>query len=208
MVVATDDERIAEAVRGYPLTVCMTAPRPSLRHRSPGRVRAAAGLARRSQIVVNLQGDEPFAPAGRHPRRGADPGRSPSAEWRRWRRRIDDCETLFDPNAVKVVRDAQRAGAVLQPRADPWQRDRFAQRPGQRAAAGRACAISASTPIAPASCAFARLPPGALEQAEALEQLRVLEAGHRIAVGLSPVPFPPGVDTEADLQRAEARMSA
>ena len=41
---------------------------------------------------------------------------------------------------------------------------------------------------------------------EALEQLRVLEAGHRIAVGLTPVPFPPGVDTEADLARAEARF--
>ena len=37
--------------------------------------------------------------------------------------------------------------------------------------------------------------------------LRVLEAGHRIAVGLTPVPFPPGVDTEADLARANARAS-
>ena len=48
----------------------------------------------------------------------------------------------------------------------------------------------------------------ALETLEALEQLRVLEAGHRIAVGLTPVPFPPGVDTEADLARAEARFLA
>ena len=47
------------------------------------------------------------------------------------------------------------------------------------------------------------MPPGRLEQLEALEQLRVLEAGHRIAVGLAPVPFPPGVDSEADLARAE-----
>jgi 3-deoxy-manno-octulosonate cytidylyltransferase (CMP-KDO synthetase) len=42
-----------------------------------------------------------------------------------------------------------------------------------------------------------------LERSEALEQLRVLEAGYKIAVGLSPVPFPPGVDTEADLARAQ-----
>ena len=43
-----------------------------------------------------------------------------------------------------------------------------------------------------------------LEQAESLEQLRVLEHGHAIAVRLSPEPFPPGIDTEADLQRTEA----
>ena len=49
---------------------------------------------------------------------------------------------------------------------------------------------------------FTQLPPGRLEQLEGLEQLRVLEAGHAIAVAVSPVPFPPGVDTEADLARA------
>jgi 3-deoxy-manno-octulosonate cytidylyltransferase (CMP-KDO synthetase) len=51
---------------------------------------------------------------------------------------------------------------------------------------------------------FAGLPSGTLETLEALEQLRVLEAGYRIAVALTPVPFPPGVDTEADLLRARA----
>ncbi|MFN9968078.1 MAG: 3-deoxy-manno-octulosonate cytidylyltransferase, partial [Lysobacteraceae bacterium] len=41
---------------------------------------------------------------------------------------------------------------------------------------------------------------------EALEQLRVLEAGHSIAVAISPSGFPPGIDTEADLARAEATL--
>jgi 3-deoxy-manno-octulosonate cytidylyltransferase (CMP-KDO synthetase) len=49
---------------------------------------------------------------------------------------------------------------------------------------------------------------GALERHEALEQLRVLEAGYAIAVGSTPVPFPPGVDTEADLERANAIAAA
>jgi 3-deoxy-manno-octulosonate cytidylyltransferase (CMP-KDO synthetase) len=53
---------------------------------------------------------------------------------------------------------------------------------------------------------FQALPPGRLEQLEALEQLRVLEAGHRIAVALSPDAFPPGIDTEDDLLRAEAAL--
>jgi len=51
---------------------------------------------------------------------------------------------------------------------------------------------------------IAALPPGRLEQVESLEQLRVLEAGHAIAVGLTPEPFPPGVDTPEDMARAEA----
>ena len=61
VVVATDDERIAEAVRGYPLTVCMTR-----REHASGTDRLAE-CARKlgwpaDRIVVNLQGDEPFAP--------------------------------------------------------------------------------------------------------------------------------------------------
>ena len=55
---------------------------------------------------------------------------------------------------------------------------------------------------------FTQLPPGRLEALEGLEQLRVLEAGHAIAVAISPVPFPPGVDTEADLARANAIAAA
>ena len=55
---------------------------------------------------------------------------------------------------------------------------------------------------------FAAMPPGRLEQVESLEQLRVLEAGHRIAVSLTPAPFPPGVDTPEDLARAEAILQA
>ena len=51
---------------------------------------------------------------------------------------------------------------------------------------------------------FAAMPPGRLERVESLEQLRVLEAGYRIAVALTPEPFPPGVDTPEDLARAEA----
>jgi 3-deoxy-manno-octulosonate cytidylyltransferase (CMP-KDO synthetase) len=54
---------------------------------------------------------------------------------------------------------------------------------------------------------YTRLARTPLEQAESLEQLRVLEHGYAIAVRLTPEPFPPGIDTEADLQRAEAWIS-
>ena len=52
------------------------------------------------------------------------------------------------------------------------------------------------------------MPPGRLEQIESLEQLRVLEAGWPIAVGLAPEAFPQGVDTPEDLARAEAILEA
>lgn len=55
---------------------------------------------------------------------------------------------------------------------------------------------------------IAALPQGRLERIESLEQLRVLEAGHRIAVGFTPEAFPPGVDTPEDLERAEAHLRA
>ena len=53
---------------------------------------------------------------------------------------------------------------------------------------------------------FAALPPGRLERIESLEQLRALEAGARIRVELTPADFPPGVDTEEDLARAERHL--
>src|SRR5690606_13518381 len=54
---------------------------------------------------------------------------------------------------------------------------------------------------------FAALPPTPLERTESLEQLRALEHGHRIAVALSPEPFPPGADPPEDLARAERRLA-
>ncbi len=55
---------------------------------------------------------------------------------------------------------------------------------------------------------FAAMPPGQLEQVESLEQLRVLEAGFPISVAISPEPFPPGIDTPEDLERAEVLLQA
>lgn len=206
VVVATDDVRIAEALRGEALTVCMT------------RADHASGTDRLAEcadqlgwaddtIVVNLQGDEPFAPP-EGIRAVAEVLASGTAGMATLAAPIEDAETLFDPNAVKLVRD--RAGHALYfSRAPiPWQRDRFAR---DRTTLGPGPVLRHIGIYAYRTGflrEFTRLPPGELETLEALEQLRVLEAGHRIAVGLTPVPFPPGVDTEADLARAEARFLA
>jgi len=205
VVVATDDERIADAVRGQPLTVCMTrADHASGTDRLAECARALGWPADR--IVVNLQGDEPFAPA-EGIRAVARTLAASTAAMATLAAPIDDADTYFDPNAVKVVRSAQGLALYFSRASIPWQRDRFA-RDRTTAAAGALRHIGIYAYRAGFLDRFTRLPPGALEALEALEQLRVLEAGHAIAVGITPVPFPPGVDTEDDLARAEQRMRA
>ena len=204
VVLATDDARIANAVSGYPITVCMTrADHPS------GTDRLAECAVQlgwpADQIVVNLQGDEPFAPAEgirAVARALADAG----TEMATLAMPIDDCDTLFDANAVKVVRDRNGLALYFSRAPIPWQRERFARDQVGALVPGAALRhIGIYAYRAGFLAKFSGLSPGVLEVAEGLEQLRVLEAGYRIAVGMSPVPFPPGVDTESDLLRAEAQ---
>jgi 3-deoxy-manno-octulosonate cytidylyltransferase (CMP-KDO synthetase) len=202
-VVATDDERIAQAVQGYPLTVCMTR-----RDHASGTDRLAEcaqqlGWAAQ-RIVVNLQGDEPFAPP-EGIRAAAQALADADAPMATLAIGIDDADTLFDPNAVKVVCDARGRALYFSRAPMPWQRDRFARdQVGALLPGAFLRHIGIYAYRAGFLNTFTQLPPGRLEQLEGLEQLRVLEAGHAIQVALSPVPFPPGVDTEADLERANA----
>jgi 3-deoxy-manno-octulosonate cytidylyltransferase (CMP-KDO synthetase) len=205
VVLATDDPRIADAVRDYPLSVCMT------------RADHASGTDRLAEcaeqlhwpddrIVVNLQGDEPFAPP-EGIRAVAQTLAASPAQMATLASPIADTETLFDPNAVKLVRDSTGLALYFSRAPIPWQRDRFARDRVGPPLPGALRHIGIYAYRAGFLRRFASLPPGQLEGLEALEQLRVVEAGYRIAVGLTPVPFPPGVDTEADLARAEARMA-
>lgn len=205
--VAADDERIATALDGCGVRVAMT----SVDHASgTDRLAECATIAGWSDdtIVVNLQGDEPFAPASGI-RLVAELVRDSGAPMSTLAAPITDVEVLFDPNAVKLV-TAQSGDALYFSRAPlPWPRDAFAKDRtflpdddvwmrhigiyGYRAGFLRR---------------FAAMPQGRLEMVESLEQLRVLEAGHRIAVALTPEPFPAGVDTPEDLARAEARVAS
>jgi 3-deoxy-manno-octulosonate cytidylyltransferase (CMP-KDO synthetase) len=121
---------------------------------------------------------------------------------------IVDVATLFDPNAVKLVR-AQDGTALYFSRAPiPWPRDAFAHDRGHLPPGGHWLRhIGLYAYRAGFLRRFTALPQARLEQVESLEQLRVLEAGHRIAVALAPEEFPPGVDTAEDLARAEERLA-
>ncbi len=205
--VAADDDRIAAALEGSGARVAMTSPG----HASGSdRLAECARIAGWSDdtIVVNLQGDEPFAPAAGI-RAVAQALRDSGAKMSTLAAPITDAGMLFDPNVVKVVR-AGNGDALYFSRAPiPWARDAFMQDRSVVPAGGawlRHVGIYGYR--AGFLKQFAAMPPGLLERIESLEQLRALEGGFRIAVAMTPVPFPPGVDTEEDLERAERHLSA
>jgi len=205
--IATDDDRIATALEGAGVRVAMTSPD----HASgTDRLAECARIAGWSDdtIVVNLQGDEPFAPAAGI-RAVAELMRAGDTEMATLAAPVNDVETLFDPNAVKLVRGDDGCALYFSRAPIPWPRDAFAQDRSRMPDGGpwlRHIGIYGYR--AGFLQRFAALPPGRLERIESLEQLRVLEAGYRIAVGVTPEPFPPGVDTPEDLARAEAWIAA
>lgn len=209
--VATDDERVARALEGSGVRVAMT----SASHASgTDRLAECARIAGWDDdaIVVNLQGDEPFAPAAGI-RAVADILAASGARMATLAAPVDDAGTLFDPNTVKLVRDADGFALYFSRAPIPWHRDGFPVEAGSPMPtvlpdAGFLRHIGIYAYRVAFLRRFAAMPPGRLERIESLEQLRALEAGIRIAVALTPEPFPPGVDTPADLARAEARLAA
>ena len=205
--VAPDDERIAGALEGAGVRVAMT----SRGHASgTDRLAECAAIAgwEDGTVVVNLQGDEPFAPASGI-RAVAALLRDSGADMATLATPVEDVETLFDPNAVKLVRAASGDALYFSRAPLPWPRDAFQRDRNRMPEDGdwlRHIGIYGYR--VGFLKRFAAMPPGRLERIEALEQLRVLEAGFRIAVALAPEPFPPGVDTPQDLARAEARLAA
>lgn len=203
--VAADDQRIAEALSSAGVQVAMT----RADHVSgTDRLAECAQIAGWSDdtIVVNLQGDEPFAPASGI-RAVAQLLEATGAPMSTLCTPVTSIEQLLDPNAVKVVANQQQEAMYFSRAPIPFARDAFGMEPkvlppdmvayrhigiyGYRAGFLRT---------------FTSLPAGVLERLESLEQLRVMEAGYRIAVAVTPVEFPPGVDTPEDLERAQAHF--
>lgn len=202
VVVATDDPRIADALAGQGVAVCMT----RAEHAS-GSDRLAEVVEKHGwaddAIVVNLQGDEPFAPAAgiREVARALAEDDAPVATLAT---PLDGAHELFDPNVVKLVRMANGRALYFSRAPLPWARDAFAvdrsTLPSDTPFLRHIGIYAYRAGFLKRYTSLARTP---LEQAESLEQLRVMEHGFPIAVRLTPEPFPPGIDTEADLQRAE-----
>jgi 3-deoxy-manno-octulosonate cytidylyltransferase (CMP-KDO synthetase) len=203
--VAADDARIAQALEGSGVRIAMTSPKHASGSDRLAECADIAGWAG-DTIVVNLQGDEPFAPASGI-RRVAELVARSDAPMATLATPFQDADTMFDPNAVKLVRNASGDALYFSRAPIPWHRDAWMR--SREALSQGACLrhIGIYGYRASALQAFATLPRGTLEQLESLEQLRALEAGWRIAVDLAPEAFPPGVDTPQDLARAEAVLA-
>jgi len=207
VVVAVDDARIAEALAEQGVEVCMTRSDHASGSDRLAECAAHYGWAD-DAIVVNLQGDEPFAPPAGI-RAVAQALAEDDAPVATLATAIADVHELFDPNVVKLVRAASGRALYFSRAPLPWARDAFALDRGtlpENIPFLRHIGIYAYR--AGFLARYSQLSRTPLEQAESLEQLRVLEHGHAIAVRMTPEPFPPGIDTEQDLQRAEQWLKA
>ncbi len=202
VVIATDDERIAVAAESFSATVCMT----GADHQSgTERIAEVADLMdwEDSQIVVNLQGDEPSMPATL----------------------INQCAELLDdatadiatlaspflcredfesPNCVKVIRDVNNHAIYFSRAAIPYAREASRNELAMEAALHHhgiyayRCGVLRQLVTAE---------PSSLEVSEQLEQLRALSLGMTIAVGVPAERPGIGVDTADDLRRAAEQLT-
>jgi len=201
IVVATDDEGIAQAVRRFGGQACMTS---ASHHSGTDRVAEAARILEleADEIVVNVQGDEPDMPGELVDQVAGLLSADPAAQVATACCALDNPQQYADPSVVKVVTDAQ-GHAIYFSRAPiphareagdqtldrvPWQNVRrhigiYAYRCGYLQA-------------------LAQTPPCKLEITEGLEQLRVLWMGDKITVADACRAPGPGIDTVADLERA------
>lgn len=206
IVVATDDDRIVEAIIGLPVRAVLTSD-----HHNSGTERIAEVVERmgwpEETVVVNLQGDEPLI----------DPAllRTVAEALAAQRRAgiatlcapLTDRAEVFNPNAVKVVLDQDGYALYFSRAPIPWDRARFA-------ADGDGLAVIQPyyrhIGLYAYTGGFLRRyvawPATGLEHVEALEQLRILWHGEAIRVVAVERAPEAGVDTADDLARVERAM--
>jgi 3-deoxy-manno-octulosonate cytidylyltransferase (CMP-KDO synthetase) len=196
VVVATDAPEVAEAVRGERCEVVMTGT-----HHPSGTSRVAevasgfeyAGY----EVIVNVQGDEPFLPHAAI--RGAIA--QVEAGWDVGTAAVPVDETAAaHPSLVKVALGERQRALYFSRSPIPYNRGGQPQRYWQH------LGVYAYRPETLAR--WMSLPRSPLEEAERLEQLTPLAHGLTFGVALLSEPALPGIDTEEDLERAEAHLGA
>jgi 3-deoxy-manno-octulosonate cytidylyltransferase (CMP-KDO synthetase) len=207
VLVATDDERVAAAVRRFGGEVVLTSPA----HATGTDRLAEAVRATEADIVVNVQGDEPMLdPAG------IDAAvmplvAEPDLPMATLSLPLTELEEMLSPSVVKVVTDALSDALYFSRSPIPHVRtSRDDPRESARAALERGLArkhVGLYAFRRDALLRFASLPPAPLELAEGLEQLRALHHGMRIRVVAVDGPGGVAVDTVEDLERVRALLT-
>lgn len=202
IVIATDDERIAEVAEKFSAQVCMTGDH----HRSgTERIAEVADLMdwEDERIIINLQGDEPTMPAGLI-NQCAELLESSAADIATLASPIASAADFENPNIVKVIRNLAGDAIYFSRAAIPYPRD---EGTGNLA---RAAALHHHG-IYAYRCGVLRqlvaAEPSDLEVCEQLEQLRALSMGMTIRVGVAAERPGAGVDTEDDLVAVASQLA-
>ena len=206
VVVATDHEDIAQALSARGWKVCTTS---SAHETGTDRLAEAVSLLGLAdeEIVVNVQGDEPLIDPQLIRKVAAELALRPNASIATAVHPIGDAAAFFDPNVVKVVLDTEGYAQYFSRAPIPFARDAFARSrdalpegfPAYRHIGIYAYRVRYLRE-------YASLSPTGAERFEALEQLRALGHGHRIAVAFWSEPMEAGVDTQQDLDRVRMRL--
>ncbi len=152
-------------------------------------------------IVVNVQGDEPLIEPALIDAVARLLVERPDAAMGTAAHPIDSVADFTNPNVVKVVLDARQLALYFSRAPIPWWRDGFAQGITALPQPAPMRHIGIYAYRAGFLRQFPALEPAPIETGEALEQLRALWHGHRIAVHVTPDAPGPGVDTPDDLAR-------
>lgn len=208
--IATDHQPIMAAMHEHGFKACMTrADHPS------GTDRIAEVVAQHNwpddTIVVNVQGDEPLIPPQLISAVAQHLHDHPECAMATACHPVHDEASMRNPNIVKTVLDKDGNAMYFSRAPIPYPRDAFASNSGLPANMTVLRHIGIYAYRAGFLRAYGQLVPAAIEQIEALEQLRALWHGYKIGVTITHDAPPSGVDTEADLQVAreifEARNS-
>jgi 3-deoxy-manno-octulosonate cytidylyltransferase (CMP-KDO synthetase) len=198
--VATDDERIKDAVESFGGNAIMTSPN----HKSgTDRIEEAVNIIEKKfDVIINIQGDEPFIHKTQIEtiRRCFDDPETMIATLGRPFTEKDSINDLENPNSPKLICDNNGFAMYFSRNIIPYIRgeeksnwiNKFTYLKHIGLYAYRANVLSEIT----------KLPQSSLELAESLEQLRWLQNGYRIKVGITRVETI-GIDTPEDLKRAE-----
>jgi 3-deoxy-manno-octulosonate cytidylyltransferase (CMP-KDO synthetase) len=181
VIVATDDDRIMQAVAAFGGEAVMT----SSSHQTGTDRIAEVARAVACDIVVNVQGDEPLIRPAMIDQAVSPLVEDPSVPMGTLCKKIASPAEAFDPNVVKVVFDRNGFALYFSRAPIPWDRDRWA---GKKSLAELTLDNAMYKHIGLYAyrrdflLRYADMPRTALEAAEKLEQLRALELGHRIKV--------------------------
>ena len=207
VVVAADSPEIVQVCEAHGIRALLTRIDHASGSDRLAEASALIGLGP-SDLVVNVQGDEPLINPLLINQVALLLEQRPTASMSTAAHEIHEVAEFTNPNVVKVVLDQAQLALYFSRAPIPWWRDGFAK---------GILSLPKPAPLRHIGIyayrvgflqSFPTMPPAPIEMGEALEQLRALWHGHKIAVHVTPEAPGPGVDTPEDLEKVRALLKA